>query len=46
MKLTNSQMTKAIAAYARKYGYFARTVRDVSRLRYAAFAEYTSKHGN
>lgn len=42
MKLTNAQMTKAIQTYARKNGYFARTVRDVSSLRYAAFAAFKS----
>lgn len=45
MKLKNSEVTKAVQTYARKYGYYTRTVRDVSVLRYAAIAEYKVKVG-
>ncbi len=40
MKLTRKELTAAIARYARKHGYFSRTVRAVSALRYAACREY------
>lgn len=45
MKLTNSEMTKAIQTYARKNNHYASTVRTISSLRYAAFAEYKAKMG-
>ncbi len=37
--MTRKEMTKAIQKYARKHGYYARTVRAVSILRYAAIRE-------
>ncbi len=40
MKLTRKELTKAIARYARKHGYYARTVRGMTVLRIAAVAEY------
>ena len=40
MKLTKKQLTQAVNRYARKHGYYARTVRTVSSLRYAAIQEY------
>lgn len=40
MKLTKKQLTQAIAKYARKHGFYARTVRAVSALRYAAIAAF------
>lgn len=39
-KLSKKQITKAVNRYARRYGYYARTVRTMSRLFYAAIAEY------
>lgn len=44
-KLTKKQITIAIQSYARHHGYYARTVRAVSSLFYAALAEYRS-HAN
>ncbi len=40
MKLSKKELTKAIAIYARKHGYYQRTVRSISVLFYAAIAEY------
>ncbi len=40
MKLTKSQMTQAIQQYARRHGYYARTVRAVTVLWLAAIREY------
>ena len=37
--LTRKQLTKAIQRYARKHGYYARTVRTVTVLRLAAIRE-------
>lgn len=42
MKLTRKQLSAAIKAYARKHGFYARTVRAVSSLRYAAIKEARS----
>ena len=39
-KLTRAELTAAIARSARRHGYYARTVREVSALRYRAIAEY------
>lgn len=39
-KLTKSEVTKAVQQYARRHGYYARTVRTVSSLFYAALREY------
>ncbi len=39
-KLTSKERTAAIARFARKYSFFARTVRAVSDLRFRAYAEY------
>lgn len=38
--VSRALIRKAIARYARRHGYFVRTVRDVSSLRSAAIAEY------
>ena len=40
MKLTKKQLTQAIRAYARRHGFYARTVRTCTSLRYAAVKEY------
>jgi hypothetical protein len=37
--MTRKQLTKAIQKYARKHGYYARTVRAVTALRIAAIRE-------
>jgi len=42
-KLTKKEITKAIARYARRHGYYARTVREVDSLWKAAIAEYRAK---
>ena len=42
-KLTKSEMAKALARYARRHGYYARTVRTCSALRYAAIAEWRQR---
>jgi hypothetical protein len=42
-KLTSKEMTKAIAAYARTHGFYVRTVRTVSSLRYAAIDAFKVK---
>ena len=44
MKLTKKQMTQACQRYARKYGYYVRTVRDVTALKIAAITEYKKSH--
>jgi len=43
MKLSRSDLTKAVQRYARKHGYYARTVRSMTRLRLAAILEWQSK---
>lgn len=40
MKLTRKELTKAIACYARKHGYYASTVRTVTVLFNAAIQEH------
>jgi len=40
MKLTKKQLTEAIQAYARKHGYYVRTVRGMTSLRIAAISEW------
>lgn len=40
MKLNNKQLTVAIARYARKHGYYTRTVRVVTTLFNSAILEY------
>ena len=42
-KLTKKQLSQAVQKYARKHGWYARTVRTVTALRYAAIAEYQGK---
>jgi hypothetical protein len=39
-KLTKSELTKAVRQYARRHGYYARTVRNMTSLRRAAILEY------
>ena len=43
-KLTSKEITQAIAAYARKHGMYASTVRTVSVHFYAAIAAYMANH--
>lgn len=40
MKLTSKQLTQAIQRYARRHGFYARTVRTMTSLRLAAIAEW------
>ena len=42
-KLTRSELTKAIARYARRHNFYARTVRAVSVLRQAAIKEWNER---
>jgi hypothetical protein len=42
--LTQKDTTRAIQAYARRHGMFARTVRSVSSLRSAAVEEFKAAH--
>lgn len=44
MKITHKQQTQAIAQYARKHGYYARTVRAVTSLRYEAIKLWQTKN--
>lgn len=39
-KLTKKQISQAVQKFARKHGWYARTVRTVSSLFYAAIREY------
>lgn len=39
-KLPKTEITKAICRYARRHEFYARTVREVSSLFYAALAEW------
>ena len=39
-RLTKSELTVAVQRYARRHGYYARTVRTVSSLFYAAIVEW------
>lgn len=39
-KLTNAERQEAFRGYARRHGYYVRTVRAVTSLRNAAFREY------
>jgi len=43
MKLCRKDLTKAIQRYARKYGYYCRTVRNMTSLRIAAVKEWINK---
>lgn len=43
-RLTKAQETSAITAYARKYGYYVRTIRVCTELRAKACGEYRAKH--
>lgn len=43
MKLTKKQLTDAIRSYAKRHGYYARTVRAVSCLRYAAIKDFLAR---
>lgn len=42
-RLTKRELTKAVAAYCRKHGHFARTVRTMTVLRYAAVREFCER---
>lgn len=44
MRLTRKQLTAAVARYARKHGYYARTVRTMTVLLRAAIDEYRKFH--
>jgi hypothetical protein len=39
-KLTKTELTQAYTHYARRHGFYVRTVRAVSALRYAAITEW------
>lgn len=39
-KLTKTELTRAVARFARKYGYYARTIRAVTVLFNAAINEF------
>ena len=43
MKLTRKELTQAVQRYARKHGFYARTVRGMTVLRLAAIAEWRTK---
>lgn len=43
MRITKAQRTKAVARFARRYGYYARTVRNMTSLRYRAVYEYATE---
>lgn len=43
MKITKAQRTKAVARFARRYGFYARTVRNITALRYRAVWEYATE---
>lgn len=45
-KLTRSELTAAVTAYARKHGYYVRTVRSMTSLKREAVAVYKEKHSN
>lgn len=42
-RLTRAERTKAINRFARRYGYYARTVRNMTSLRYRAVYEYATE---
>lgn len=42
-KLTDKEVTKAVNVFARKYGYYVRTVRGNTELKRRAFAEFFEK---
>jgi hypothetical protein len=42
-RLTSRELTRAIAGYARRHGFYARTVRTNSALRAAAVAEFLAR---
>jgi hypothetical protein len=44
-KLTKLELTKAYTRYARSHGFYVRTVRDVTDLKYRAIREFRSKLG-
>lgn len=44
-KLTKKEITRAIQRYARRHDFYARTVREVSSLFYAALAEWRACPG-
>lgn len=45
MKLSRKQVTQAVNRYARRHGFYARTVRAVTSLRFAAVREYLERLG-
>ena len=42
--MKKSEITAAVTAYARKYGWSVSTVRNCTKLRYAACDEYRALH--
>jgi hypothetical protein len=42
-KMSKAERTKAYTRFARKYGYFVRTVRTMTCLRYEAIKEWKEK---
>ncbi len=43
MKLTKAQLTQAVQAYARRHGFYTRTVRGMTSLRRAAIKEFSER---
>lgn len=43
-RIGQRERTRAIARYARRHGWYARTVRTCTSLRYAAMAEWRVDH--
>ena len=43
-KLTRSELTAAVTAYARKHGWYVRTVRSMYYLKRKAIEDYKAKH--
>lgn len=43
MKLSKSELTRAFDRYARRHGFYVRTVRAVTSLRQAAISEWKNK---
>lgn len=42
-KMSSKEITKAIAEFAKKHGYYCTTVRQATSLRLAAIAEYVGR---
>lgn len=44
-RLRKRELTQAIARYARRHGFFARTVRAVSSIKFEAIREWQERQG-